>query len=113
MTQVGSVKVTSILLSQWIPQTDMELKAAVLEMATDIRTRAVVLAPVETCNLKNSGVIEPIAGGYKVKFGSSRVPYARRRHFENFKNPQTTHYLEKAGDSVKKGNLIKYFRGTK
>ena len=35
-----------------------------------------------------------------VKFGDARVPYARRRHFENKKNPHTKYYLQKAGDNV-------------
>ena len=86
------------------------LDIGLLEMATDIDRRAKVLAPVETSALRNSGEVSPITNGYKISFGSSRVPYARRRHFENKKNPQTKGYLAKAGDSVARGNIAKYFR---
>lgn len=87
------------------------VKAGLLEMATDIHRRAAALAPVDTSALVNSGRVEPVNGGYVVKFGSTRVPYARRRHFENKKNPQTLGYLERAGDAVVRGNVGKYFRG--
>lgn len=81
-----------------------------LEMVTDIHKRAVALAPVDTSALANSGRVNKITRGYSVTFGSSRVPYARRRHFENKKNPQTKGYLAKAGDNVARGNVGKYFR---
>lgn len=84
---------------------------ALLEMTTDIHNKAKILAPVLSRNLVNSGVVEPVTGGYKVQFGSSKVPYARRRHFENKKNPQTKGYLAKAGDSVARSDKSKYFRG--
>lgn len=80
-------------------------------MAVDIRNRAVILAPVETGALKNSGIVEPVTNGYKIQFGSSRVPYARKRHFENKKNPQTLGYLAKAGDAVARSDKSKYFKG--
>lgn len=81
-----------------------------LEMVTDIDRRAKVIAPVETGALVNSGLISRIAKGYKLSFGSARVPYARRRHFENKKNPQTTGYLTKAADAITRGDVSKYFR---
>lgn len=87
------------------------LKAGLLEMATDIHRRASAFAPVLTSALRNSGRVEPLNDGYRVTFGSSRVRYARRRHFENKKNPQTLHYLSRAGDSVARGSKAKYFRG--
>lgn len=94
----------------WSSQVSAQMKAGLLEMTTDIHSRAVILAPKLTRALANSGVIEPVTDGYKVKFGSSRVPYARRRHFENKKNPQTLGYLAKAGDGVARGDKSKYFR---
>lgn len=87
------------------------LKAGLLEMATDIHRRASAFAPVDTGALRNSGRVESVNDGYRVVFGSSRVPYARRRHFENKKNPHTLHYLSRAGDSVARGSKAKYFRG--
>ena len=103
------VKVT--MNKNWSKQIESGMQKALLEMVTDIHTKAVILAPVETGALKNSGKVEPVKDGYRVKFGSSRVPYARRRHFENNKNPQTKGYLAKAGDSVARGDKSKYFRG--
>ena len=80
---------------------------ASLMMATDIDQQAKILAPKgDTLNLVNSGRIEKVEGSYKVSFGGDfggvNVPYAKRRHFENFKNPQTLRYLERAGDNVAK-----------
>lgn len=98
------------MVKDWDKKILNGMDKALLEMATDIHRRAVINAPIETGALKNSGVIEPKQEGYAVKFGSGRVPYARKRHFENKKNPQTTHYLEKAGDSVARGDKAKYFR---
>jgi len=106
---VSSVKVT--MKPNWDKQIASSLKKGLLEMAVDIDKRAKIIAPVETGALVNSGQVSPIADGYKISFGSSKVPYARRRHFENRKNPQTKGYLAKAGDGVARGDKSKYFRG--
>ena len=37
--------------------------------------------------------------GYVV-FGGGRVPYARRREYENRKHPQTKHYLRNAANKA-------------
>lgn len=95
----------------WSSKIAKEISAGLLELSNDIRTRATILAPKETGALANSGKVEPIADGYKITFGSNRVPYARIRHFVNRKNPQTLGYLTKAGDGVMRGNTAKYFRG--
>lgn len=97
--------------SGWPKEIEKKMNVAVLDMSTDIHRRAVMLAPVLSRALVSSGIIEPVARGYRVKFGSSRVPYARRRHFENKKHPSTIGYLAKAGDSVARGDKAKYFRG--
>ena len=77
------------------------LERGLAEMATDIHKRAVILAPKDTRALVNSGNISRTGDKeYTIKFGSTAVPYARRRHFENKKNPQTLGYLSKAEDSV-------------
>lgn len=108
-----TVKLTfkSSFKSGWPDQEAKSLNAGILEMATDIHRRAIILAPKLSRALVNSGVIEPVFRGYRIKFGNSRVPYARRRHFENKKNPQTIGYLSKAADSVTRGDIGKYFRG--
>lgn len=95
----------------WSNQPESALDKGVLEMTTDIHKRAGIIAPKETRALLNSGRIERVRQfTYRVRFGSSRVPYALIRHFVNFKNPQTLRYLERAGDSVSRGSTAKYFR---
>lgn len=95
----------------WASKINNGMKIALLDMATDIHRRAVVIAPKDSRALVNSGKIEPITDGYKIKFGSDRVPYARRRHFENKLHPGTKGYLSKAGDSVARSDKSKYFKG--
>lgn len=94
----------------WSRQIQDGMNRALLEMTTDIHSRAVILAPIETGALRNSGEVDRVIGGYRVTFGSERVPYARIRHFENKKNPGSRGYLAKAGDSVARGDKSKYFR---
>lgn len=99
------------MISDWDGRIANQLNSGLFEMSTDIHRRAVMLAPRETGALANSGEIDRVTNGYSITFGSTKVPYARRRHFENKKNPQTLGYLAKAGDSVVRGNTAKYFRG--
>lgn len=73
-----------------------------------VLTRAVILAPHDSGDLAADGRVEKKDGHRVVKFGGTAVPYARRRHFENKKNPQTLGYLERAGDSVAKENPKKF-----
>lgn len=85
-------------------------KEGLLEMVTDIHSRSNILAPRETGALANSGRIDAITDGYKIIYGSGRVPYARLRFYENKKNPGTKRYLEKAADGVIRGNTAKYWK---
>lgn len=102
--------VKATINKNWSKEQVVALDKGVFEIATDIHKRAGIIAPVQDGNLVNSGKIEPVEDGYKVKFGSAKVPYARRRHEENKKNPQTKQYLKKAGDSIKQSDTSKYFR---
>lgn len=68
--------------------------------------RARMLAPVLSGDLKMNGRVEKIPNGVSVVFGDSRIPYARRRHFENRKNPATINYLERAGNQTRKEGFI-------
>lgn len=87
------------------------LERGLAEMATDIHSRASILAPKDTRALVNSGKIARIgAMAYKISFGGGAVPYALRRHYENQKNPQTLGYLSRAADSVARSDKSKYFR---
>lgn len=111
MARRGRVTVTSTLVSKWLPNTERSLDIAVLEMATDIDRVAKQLAPRATGALKKSGRIERLGNAdYAITFGGSDVPYARRRHYENRKSPQTLRYLERAGDSVSRAGIKKYLR---
>jgi len=87
------------------------IEEGIAEIATDVQKRAVILAPRDTGALRTSGRITRLgAFTYSIIFGSDRVPYARRRHFENEKNPQTLGYLAKAADSINRSDKKKYFR---
>ena len=78
-------------------------------MAGVILARAMMLAPKETGALKANGrVIKNANGGRSIIFGDGLVPYARIRHFENKKSPNTIGYLQRAGDSVAKEPIKKY-----
>lgn len=118
----------------WSREVEGKLKVALLEMVTDIHRRSITLAPVDTRALVNSARILPVVSGYKVTFGSAQVPYARIQHEGGVIKPKKakilswvgkdgvrrfaksvtikpTKYLAKAGDSVVRGNVGKYFRG--
>ena len=70
--------------------------------ADAILGRATMIAPKLTGELRSDGRVETIDTSVVVMFGDGRVPYARRRHFENRKNPGTLNYLARGGDSVAK-----------
>lgn len=111
MARRGSVTVTSKLVTRWLPSTEASLDKAVLEMATDIDRVAKQLAPKQTGALKKSGRIERVGNAhYIISFGGNSVPYAKRRHYENNRNPQSLRYLERAGDSISRSGIKKYLR---
>lgn len=95
----------------WLRNEEAVLKRTVRNMAGVMVNRGQMLAPVDTGALRSSGRV--VGSGDKVSavFGGADVgvPYARRRHYENNKNPQTLLYLEKAGNSVKKEGIKKYY----
>jgi hypothetical protein len=107
------MRVKTTIIPNWDGKIHKNMQAALLDMAADIDKRAKILAPKLTRALVNSALISPskLSDTYTVSFGSSKVPYARRRHYENKKNPQTIGYLTKAGESVARGSTGKYFRG--
>lgn len=98
-------------MKAWLDIEQARLDNASEEMANDVLTRAKMNAPVDSGALVDSGrVVKQSDGSYEVVFGNSRVKYAKIREYINKKNPQTVKYLEKAGETVKKGNTNKYFR---
>lgn len=86
------------------------LKNAQRAMGDAILGRSTMIAPKLTGALRSDGRVETKDTSVEVVFGDKRVPYARRRHFENRKNPQTLHYLERAGDAVVKEGIGKFLR---
>lgn len=102
----------SILVSKYIPAEIQRIDRIGAVIATVVLTRSKIFAPKDKRNLVNSGRIQRIgAGVYRIIYGSSRVPYALRRHYENYKNPQAVEYLSNAGESVEKSDISQYFKG--
>lgn len=99
-------------LPLWIREEKGTLDSVTTEMAIDILNRAQMNAPKASGALVRSGRVKRADSGkgYTVQFGDNSVRYAFRRHFENQKNPGTLLYLQKAGDTVVRGNVKKYFR---
>lgn len=79
------------------------MQTGLTRMLTDIHRDAVTNAPIGSPpEDKHPGLLKA-SGRFKlqgmkgyVAFGGSRVPYARRREYENRKHPQTKHYLRNA-----------------
>lgn len=96
---------------KWLAREAAVLKRTELAMASAMVNRGRMLAPHLTGALKASGRVVADSKGTSAVFGGAEigVPYARRRHFENRKNPQTLLYLQKAGDSVAKEGVSKYY----
>ena len=102
----------SILVSKYVPAEVKRIDTIGATIAALVLTRSKILAPKDKRILVNSGRIKRIAAGvYRIIYGGQRVPYARRRHFENKKNPQTIGYLTNAGESVKKSDVSTQFKG--
>lgn len=94
-----SVKFTS-RIKGWSEKTAKQLDVSMLNLATVIHRDAGNLAPVDTGALVASGRVERHGeGDYSIIFGGGEVPYAKRRHWQNRRNPQTLHYLLRAGDA--------------
>ncbi|WP_439946508.1 hypothetical protein [Streptomyces sp. BBFR109] len=87
-------------IKQWSAKKAEQIDAALLARVTAIHRDAGNLAPVLTRALVNSGRIRKNGqGSYSVIFGGGSVKYAKRRHYQNRKNPQTLLYLQRAGDA--------------
>lgn len=100
-------------MRDFIMSQDNALNRSVVAMAVDIDRQAKILAPKDTRALVNSSTITKESDGKAaVTFGNSQVRYARRRHYENRKNPHTLRYLERAGQNVTK-NGSKYIEKLK
>lgn len=101
--------------NKWLFSETRVLKRAQRQMAASIQTRAVMLAPRLTGDLRQDGRIRDNSdGSTSVIFGSKNVPYARIQELggKTGRNYAATitgkHYLQKAGDSMAKENVKKY-----
>ena len=101
---MGRVRVTSRVV-QWSEAEKRRFDIGLLQAMTDVHRLSQVYSPKDTRALVKSARVEREGElHYKVSYNT---PYARRRHFENEKNPQTLNYLERAGDETFK-NIKKY-----
>lgn len=95
--------------SEFIKSQEKDYSSATSMMCSSIVQLARILAPVDTGDLRASGrVVKEGNNGSSAVFGGGKVKYARRRHYENRKNPQTLRYLERAGTSVSKKGIKNY-----
>lgn len=99
----------------WLQQESRVLDRAEQAISQVILNRAIVLAPVDTGDLRSNGrVTKNPTGGRSIVFGDSDVPYARIHELggmtgRGYKTKIVAkHYLQKAGDSTAKENIKKY-----
>lgn len=97
-------------IRQWAANEAQVASRAERGLAQVILSRSRMIAPHLTGALKEDGRVIKTDDGHSIVYGSDAVRYARRRHFENKKNPQTLHYLQRAGDSAKKEDIRKYYQ---
>lgn len=115
----------------WLREETAVLKRTESTIAGVIVTRGTMIAAKKTGELRNSGRIEKREGVTSAVFGGNGVPYGRIQELGGTIRPKTakalswigkdgervfaqsvtlkgTHYLKRAGDSVKKENIKKY-----
>ncbi|MFK8055483.1 MAG: HK97 gp10 family phage protein [Saprospiraceae bacterium] len=68
---------------------------ALTQSALMVQNKAKQLAPFDTGSLRRSITTDYSRLSRGIAVIGSPVPYATRRHYENFKNPQTLRYLER------------------
>lgn len=101
------------LNNAWRRQLETNLQTGLDNFANSILTQAVSNAPKLTGALRKSGKVTNTGGNARVvSFGNSQVKYAVRRHFENYKNPQTLYYLQRAAEAAD-SRFVSYFKRIK
>lgn len=76
------------------------MNGGILRMAFDIASIARDNAPVKSSALRNSIRVYTEEHQVYVLAGSSKVPYARRREYENNLHPSTKYYMHRAFDEM-------------
>lgn len=85
----------------WRQTVTGSLRAGLDSFSRSILSQAVRNAPKLTGALRASGRVAATSQNERViSFGNSSVPYAVRRHFENYRNPHTKYYLQRAGETA-------------
>lgn len=98
-----------------LAQVERNITEAMMSLAQDTAHQAQIGAPVDSGALVNSIRVQQsgdrtvliLAGGTA---GGYHVPYARRREFENRKNPGKRYYMKNAFEWAQK-NRDGYFKG--
>lgn len=83
-----------------LQEEEKRINEALSSMGGSILNLAQMYAPVLTGALRADGRVVKEPNSVTVRFGGFSVPYARRRHYENNKHPDTKYYLERAGNQV-------------
>lgn len=91
---------------------DSMMKAGLLSLGTDVKKRAVILAPygatrTSGTHLRSTAKVH-VNSTKDIVTVSFNKPYAKRRHYENNLHPATKNYLTNALKSIR--NLSKYFK---
>lgn len=94
-----------------LTEVQRKTNAGLLKMGFDIAAKARFNAPVLTGALRNDIRVTTSGGFVYILAGSSRVPYARIREYENKKHPSTTHYMGRAFASVLNSNWEETYFG--
>ena len=90
---------------------DALIAKGLIAIGEDVKKRAIILAPVDSGDLRESAKVRVSTQGRDtvfVTFGNAKVEYARMRHFVNKKHPATRLYLSQALKSI--NNIGKYFK---
>lgn len=83
------------------------MRKGLTALGDDVKKRAIVLAPVDSGQLRRSSKVEVNSDSVEVSFNTA---YARRRHYENDLHPATRLYLTQALKSIT--NVKRYFKET-
>lgn len=84
------------------------LNSALERMGNSVHNLAKMYAPYASGELLRDGRVKTGNLQTTIAFGGFKVPYARRRHYENNLHPQTKLYLERAGNEVSKRGVVYY-----
>lgn len=81
------------------------IKGGLTSLGGDIKKRAIILAPKDSGDLRQSARVDVKPDEVTVSFNTA---YAERRHYENNLHPATKYYLTNALRSIR--NINNYFK---